>query len=56
MTWKGVHPVVEHLRGRSAKGVSVSAEEREAYEARWERSATLPAYEITIRPKIPKYR
>jgi hypothetical protein len=56
MTWKGVHPVVERLLGRYAKGVSVSAEEMEAYEARLERSATLPAYDITIRPKIPKYR
>jgi hypothetical protein len=53
MTWKGVHPVVERLLGRDAKGVSVPAEEMETYEARSERSATLPEYDITIRPRIP---
>ena len=56
MTWKGMHPVVERLLGRYVKGVRVSKEEMEQYEARLERSATLPEYDITIRPKIPRYR
>jgi Rhodopirellula transposase DDE domain len=56
MTWKGMHPVVERLLGPYAKGVSVPKEGMAMYEARLERSATLPDYDITIRPKIPKYR
>jgi DDE family transposase len=42
MTWNGVDPVVERLLGRDAKGVSVPGEEMETYEARLERSITLP--------------
>ena len=56
MTWKGMHPVVERLLDRYEKGVSVPKAEMAMYEARLERSATLPAYDITIRPKIPRYR
>jgi transposase len=56
MTWKGAHPMVERLLGRYATKVSVPAEEMETYNARLERSAALPDYDITIRPKIPRYR
>jgi hypothetical protein len=56
MTWMGAHPLVERLLGRYATKVSVPAEEMETYNARLERSAALPEYDITIRPKIPRYR
>jgi len=56
MTWKGMHPVVERSAGRYVKGIGVPKKEMEEYEARLERSATLPAYDITIRPRIPRYR
>ena len=56
MTWKGMHPTVERLLGSYAKKVSVAAEEMETYNARLERSATLPSYDITIQPKQPRGR
>src|SRR5262249_14836232 len=42
MTWRGRHPVVERLRVRCVKGIGVPKEEMEQYEARLERSASLP--------------
>ena len=56
MTWKGMHPRVERLIGPYPTKVSVPAEEMEAYDARLERSATLPKYDITIQPKQPRGR
>ena len=56
MTWRGVHPVVERLLGTYPKKVTVPAEEMERYNARLERSATLPKYDITIKPKRPRGR
>jgi transposase len=53
MRWKGRHPTVERLEGEYAQGVRVPAKEMKAIEARLERSATLPKYDITIRPKMP---
>jgi hypothetical protein len=56
MTWKGMHPSVEALLGPYPKKVSVPAKEMEAYNARLQRSETLPKYEITIKPKQPRGR
>jgi transposase len=56
MTWKGRHPTVERLLGPYASKVSVPADEMETYNARLERSATIPKYDITIRPKQPRGR
>jgi hypothetical protein len=56
MTWQGMHPRVERLPGCYAKKVSVSDEEMERYNARLERAAALPKYDITIRPKRPRGR
>ncbi len=56
MTWKGMHPTVERLIGPYATKVRVPAEEMETYNARLERSATLPKYDITIKPKRPRGR
>src|SRR5262249_26149475 len=54
MTWKGVHPKVEGLLGDYAEKVSVPVAEMETYNTRLERSATLPKYDITIKPKKPR--
>lgn len=53
MTWKGRHPTVKSLSGEYPDGVRVSAKEMKQYEARLERSETLPKYDITIRPRSP---
>jgi transposase len=56
MTWRGAHPLVERLLRTYAKKVTVAAEEMEKYNARLERSATLPKYDITIKPRRPRGR
>jgi len=52
MRWKGRHPTVKRLAGEYPDGVRVSAKEMKPIEARLHRSATLPKYDITIKPKI----
>ena len=52
MTWKGQHPIVKRLHGKYPDGVRVAAKEMKEVEARLKRSATLPKYDITIKPKI----
>ena len=52
MKWRGRHPTVKHLDGEYPNGVRVAAKEMEEYEARFERSATLSKYDITIKPRI----
>ena len=52
MTWKSRHPIVKRLHGEYPDGVRVAAKEMKEYEARLERSATLPKYDITIKPRI----
>jgi hypothetical protein len=52
MRWKGRHPTVKRLHGAYPDGVRVSAKEMKQYEARLQRSATLPKYDITIKPRI----
>lgn len=52
MTWKGSHPTVKHFEGTYPDGVRVAAKEMKEVEARLERSATLPKYDITIKPKL----
>jgi transposase len=56
MLWRGSHPAVERLTKTYAKKVGVSDQEMEGYNARLERSATLPKYDITIKPKRPRGR
>ena len=51
MTWKGSHPTVKHFEGRYPDGVRVAAQEMKAYEARLQHSATLPKYDIVIKPR-----
>ena len=56
MTWQQKHPVVERIVGMYAKRVSVPKAEMQTYNARLERSTTLPKYDITIRPRKPRGR
>ena len=56
MTWRKRHPVVERLEKTYAAKVSVSKAEMKTVNARLERSATLPKYDITIMPKKPRGR
>jgi Rhodopirellula transposase DDE domain len=51
MRWKGRHPTVKRLDGEYPDGVRVPAREMKQIEARLERSATLPKYDITIKPR-----
>ena len=51
MTWMGRHPIVKRLSGVYPDGVRVPPKEMKPYEARLERSATLPKYDITIKPR-----
>ena len=50
MTWMGRHPIVRCLAGEYPDGVRVPAREMKIYEARLDRSPTLPDYDITIKP------
>jgi transposase len=56
MTWRKKHPVVERLGKTYAPKVSVSKAEMKTVNARLERSATLPKYDITIKPRKPRGR
>jgi len=56
MTWRGTHPRVERSLKTYAKKVSVRAQEMKAYNVRLERSATLPKYDVTIKPKRARGR
>src|SRR3954469_10135052 len=50
MKWKARHPTVKRLHGTYPDGVRVPTKERKQYEARLQRSETLPKYDITIKP------
>ena len=56
MRWKGRHPTVKRLAGEYPDGVRVPAREMKAIEERLERSATLPKYDITIKPRATERR
>ena len=51
MTWKGRHPTVTCLSGEYPDGVRVAPKEMKTYEARLQRSTTLPKYDIIIKPR-----
>lgn len=56
MTWCGQHPIVKRLHGEYPDGVRITKKDMKPYEARLERSPTLPKYDILIRPKQPTCR
>ena len=51
MTWCGQLPVVKRLAGEYPDGVRLSRAQMKPYEARLQRSAVLPKYDITIKPQ-----
>ena len=51
MTWRRRHPTVKRLHGEYPDGVRITKKDMKPYEARLERSPTLPKYDIVIRPK-----
>jgi hypothetical protein len=52
MTWMKRHPLVKRLHGEYADGVRLSKKEMRPFEARLQRSAALPRYDITIKPQL----
>jgi transposase len=52
MKWKGSHPTVKHFEGEYPDGVRLTAKQMKPYEARLQRSATLPKYDIVIKPEV----
>ena len=56
MRWKGAHPTVQRLPASYARSVCVPLREMKSWEARLDRSATLPKYDVLIRPKKPRGR
>lgn len=51
MTWKGTHPVVDLIETVYEHRVKVSGKELEKYAQRFERSETLPKWDVTIKPQ-----
>jgi transposase len=51
MTWRGRHPEVKRLEGDYGPGERWSRRGSKEVEARLQRSATLPKYDITIKPQ-----
>ena len=54
MTWRRMHPTVDRLDGDYPSTGRMPAREMRPYEARLARSATLPKYDITIKPLKPR--
>jgi Rhodopirellula transposase DDE domain len=50
MRWRGLHPVVRRLEGEYPNGIKLTKKDMKPYEARLERSRTLPKYDIKITP------
>jgi hypothetical protein len=51
MTWKGSQPTVHLVEGEYERGRRVGEEEMKPYEARLQRSATLPKWSVIIAPQ-----
>jgi len=50
MTWKGIKPIVHWLETVYEKGVTLSPQELEPFLPFWQRSITLPQWDITVVP------
>lgn len=50
MTWKGIAPIVHRVETTYEKGIKVLSQELEQYQPFWQRSETLPKWDITIVP------
>jgi Rhodopirellula transposase DDE domain len=50
MTWNGLKPIVHRVEATYEKGIKVLSEALEQYQLFWQRSETLPKWDITIVP------
>ena len=50
MTWNGLYPIVHLVENIYEKGVVASAKELKSLQPFWERSETLPQWDLTIYP------
>lgn len=50
MTWQGLKPIVHRVEATYEKGVTVLSDALEPYQLFWQRSETLPKWDITIVP------
>jgi hypothetical protein len=50
MTWKGIAPIVNLVETTYKKGIKVLPEELKQYLPSWQRSETLPKWDVTIVP------
>ncbi|MBN4006865.1 hypothetical protein [Nostoc sp. LPT] len=50
MTWKGIAPIVHRVETTYEKGIKVLSQDLEQYQPFWQRSETLPKWDITIVP------
>jgi len=50
MTGKGINPIVHLVENTYEKGVKVLSDELKQYQPFWQRSETLPKWDITIVP------
>jgi hypothetical protein len=50
MTWKGISPIVHLVETTYETGVKVLPDELQHYQSQWQRSLTLPKWDITIVP------
>ncbi|WP_170944179.1 transposase, partial [Leptolyngbya sp. BC1307] len=50
MTWNGFEPMVELVEATYQKGIKVTKDELEPFEQQWQRSETLPKWDVTIVP------
>ena len=50
MTWKGIKPLVHLVEGTYEKGGKVLAKELEQLQPFWQRSETLPKWDVTVLP------
>ncbi len=51
MTWKGIRPIVTFIKDKYEHGVKVKEKELQPFSERFERSETLPKWDITIDPQ-----
>ncbi len=50
MTWNGFEPMIHLVEGTYEKGIKVPADELEPYQQQWQRSQSLPKWDIKIVP------
>jgi Rhodopirellula transposase DDE domain len=50
MSWKGIAPIVHLVETTYEKGIKVLPQDLEQYQTEWQRSETLPQWDITIVP------